>query len=178
MKTGSEVDRQVLFPAVETQARRRREAAGGADGDPLTPEGSEAEQRYEENGKECGERRKDVAGSRGEDEVVGLSTGWAGRAPCSLEPYEVNREGAGGSRRVRGSPCNWRTLKSCTRVRKRAVKTVWCNGFVSYLRIQSVFLRLYSALKYQCSPHRNLHSYLTVTLSKGFFLALLSFLEE
>lgn len=56
-------------------------------------EGSGAEQRYEENGKECGQRRKDVSWSRGEDEVVGLSTGWAGRAQCSLEPYECSTEG-------------------------------------------------------------------------------------
>lgn len=56
-------------------------------------EGSRAEQRYDENGKECGLRRKDVSLSRGEDEVVGLSTGWAGRAQCSLELNEFSREG-------------------------------------------------------------------------------------
>lgn len=66
---------------------------GLADGDSLTVEGSEAERRYEENGKECGQRRKDVSWSQGEDEVVGLSTGWAGRAQCALEPYEPSREG-------------------------------------------------------------------------------------
>ncbi len=38
---------------------------GLADGDSLTVEGSGAEQRYEENGKECGQRRKDVSWSRG-----------------------------------------------------------------------------------------------------------------
>lgn len=27
------------------------------------------------------------------DEVVGLSTGWAGRAQCSLEPYEPSGVG-------------------------------------------------------------------------------------
>lgn len=51
-------------------------------------EGSGAEQRYEENGKVCGQRRKDVSWSRGEDEVVGLSTGWAGRAQCSQRESE------------------------------------------------------------------------------------------
>lgn len=58
--------------------------------------GSGAERRYEENGKEHGQRRKDVSWSRGSGgggEVVGLSTGWAGRAQCSLEPYELSREG-------------------------------------------------------------------------------------
>lgn len=55
--------------------------------------GSGAEGRYKENGKEHGQRRKDVSWSRGEDEVVGLSTGWAGRAQCSLEPYEQSSEG-------------------------------------------------------------------------------------
>lgn len=56
-------------------------------------EGSRAERRYEQNGKECGQRRKDVSGSLGGDEVVGLSTGWAGRAQCSLKPYEPSRVG-------------------------------------------------------------------------------------
>lgn len=66
---------------------------GLADGDALTVEGSEAEQSYEGNGKECGQRRKDVSRSLGEDEVVGLSTGWAGRAHCRLATYEPRREG-------------------------------------------------------------------------------------
>ena len=48
------------------------------DGVSLTVEGSGAERRYKENGKERGQRRKDASRSRGEDEVVGLSTGWAG----------------------------------------------------------------------------------------------------
>jgi len=61
---------------------------GLADGDALTVEG-----RYEENGKECGQRRKDVSRSQGEDEVAGLSTGWARRAHCRLEPREPSREG-------------------------------------------------------------------------------------
>lgn len=56
-------------------------------------EGRGAERGYEENGKECGRRRKDVSRSRGGDEVVGLSTGWAGRAQCSLEPYEPSGVG-------------------------------------------------------------------------------------
>lgn len=39
-------------------------------------EGSKSKQRYKQNGKECGERRKDVSGSlEGVDEIVGLSTG-------------------------------------------------------------------------------------------------------
>lgn len=37
-----------------------------ADGDSLTVEGSRAEQRYELNGKECRQRRKDLSDSPGD----------------------------------------------------------------------------------------------------------------
>lgn len=41
-----------------------------------------------ESGTERMQRRKDISKSRWEgDEVVGLSTGWAGRGQCSLETY-------------------------------------------------------------------------------------------
>lgn len=64
--------RQVLLPATEKQAWRRKEAGrfkvggegfGLADGGSLTVEGSKSKQRYEQNGKECGQRRKDVSES-------------------------------------------------------------------------------------------------------------------
>lgn len=68
-------------------------------------EGSRAEQRYELNGKECRQRRKDVSGSRGGMEegagVVGLYIGRIGRAQCSLEPYEPGRVGQRGSLRIK-----------------------------------------------------------------------------
>lgn len=74
LATGSEVRRQVLLPATEKQVWRRKEGrrfkGGGrgfglADGDSLAVEGSRAEQRYQQNGKECGWRRKDVSESQG-----------------------------------------------------------------------------------------------------------------
>lgn len=40
----------------------------------------------------------------GGGEVVGLSTGWAGRAQCSLEAYEPSGEGQGGSEGVTATP--------------------------------------------------------------------------
>lgn len=79
-------------------------------------EGSGAERRYEENGKECGQRRKDVSWSRGEDEVVGLSTGWAKRAQCSLELNELSREG----QREPGGLCNRKRLKSSSKTKKES----------------------------------------------------------
>lgn len=106
LTTGSEVKRQVLLPATEIQAWRRKEAGRFKKGGrgPARDLGKqmvilslwrevELEQRYEENGKACGRRRKDVSWSQGRDEVVGLSTGWAGRAQHSLEPYEPSRVG-------------------------------------------------------------------------------------
>lgn len=72
LATGCEVMRQVLLPATEKQAWRRKEAGrfqgggegfGPADGGSLTAEGSKSRRRYEQNGNECGERRKDVSGS-------------------------------------------------------------------------------------------------------------------
>lgn len=70
---------------------------GLADGDSLIAEGSRAERRYEQNGKECGQRRKDVSGSRRVGEGAGGVSGvihrlgWA----CSEqpEPYEPSRVG-------------------------------------------------------------------------------------
>lgn len=70
---------------------------GLADGDSLIAEGSRAERRYEQNGKECGQRRKDVSGSRRVGEGAGGASGvihrlgWA----CSEqpEPYEPSRVG-------------------------------------------------------------------------------------
>lgn len=38
---------------------------GLADGDSVAAEGSRAERIYEQNGKKCGQKRKDVSGSRG-----------------------------------------------------------------------------------------------------------------
>lgn len=93
-------------------------------------EGSGAERRYEENGKECGQRRKDVSQSRGGDEVVGLSSGWAGRAQCSLEPYEPSRVGQRESEGV----CNCRRMKK-TQLRWRNKERVHCNVFVSCPRM-------------------------------------------
>lgn len=97
--------RQVLLPATEKQAWRRKEAGsfkgggegfGRADGGSLTVEGSKSEQRYEQNGKECGERRKDVSGSleEGWDSGVIHWLSWV----CSAQPGTiwVQQGGSGG----------------------------------------------------------------------------------
>lgn len=81
MTTGSEVRQQVLLPedvsmeeegGWDLKRERWRWCSGGfgwgfdlADGASLTTKGSGAEQRYEENGKECRRRRKDVSWSLG-----------------------------------------------------------------------------------------------------------------
>lgn len=77
----------MLLPAAEKQAWRRKEVrrfkGGGsgfglADGDSVTAEGSRAERICEQNGKKCGQKRKDVSGSRG---GVIHWLGWA----CSVQ---------------------------------------------------------------------------------------------
>lgn len=89
--------RQVLLPATEKRAWRRKEAGrfqgggegfGPADGGSLTAEGSKSRRRYEQNGNECGERRKDVSGSPEEgDEIVGVIhwLSWV----CSAQPGTI-----------------------------------------------------------------------------------------
>lgn len=100
-------------------------------------EGSRAEQRYELNGKECRQRRKDVSGSRGGGGGGGGGSGVIHRPDraCSVQPRTIWAR-QGGSEGVTEN----KNSNSHEEIKREKVQ---CDGFTSSPRIcGGIFLSL------------------------------------